>query len=157
MNIAPLSDWTPETLSNLWHASPCATFAGEINNAHQMISVSADCCLENHVSAWTAPPTLQNSAQAKLFKDRVKLAMEVAKDGTCNFAFCFDGRSREARRVIEESLPTGDSFAELWITYAGKLHKTHTRKVVASQFNREACFIKMPVSRVSVLAKDRQD
>jgi hypothetical protein len=37
------------------------------------------------------------------------------------------------------------------------LHRSHTRKVFASQNNREVCFIKMPVPRVRMTAADRQD
>ena len=156
VTIVPLPDWKPDSLLKLWQASPCVAFSGQLNSKHQMICVAADCCMESQVDGWTAPPSLQNSKQTDLYKAKVKLAMDLATGGSCNFAFCFDGRSRDARKVIEESQPSGD-MAELWITYVGKLHRSHTRKVFASQNNREICFIKMPVPRVRVSAVDRQD
>ena len=156
MTIVALPDWKPDSLQKLWKASPCATFTGQLNKSHQMICVAADCCLEDHANGWAAPPALQNPKQSDLFRAKVKLAMDLACGGSCNFAFCFDGRSRDARKVIEDSQVAGE-LAELWITYSGKLHRSHTRKVFASQHNREVCFIKMPVPRVRVTAIDRQD
>jgi hypothetical protein len=154
VTIVPLPDWKPDTLQKIWHASPCISFAGQLNSKHQMICVAADGCLESQTEGWTMPPSMQNSKQTDLYKAKVKLALDLATG--CNFAFCFDGRSRDARKVVEECHPSGD-MAELWITYVGKLHRSHTRKVFASQNNREICFLKMPVPRVRVITADRQD
>jgi len=152
-----LPDWKPESLLDIWRSSPCATFSGQLNTSHQMICVSADCCLEDSNQGWTGPPNLHNSRLADLYRTRLKLAMELSSNGSSNFAFCFDGRSREARKAMDEFLSNGEPFAELWFTYVGKLHTTHTRKVFASQHNQEVCYIKMPVPRVRISANERKD
>ena len=68
------------------------------------------------------------------FKERVKFALEIAKNRANTLGFLFDGRSRDCRRAIDAITSKHDYLAELDITFVGKFNKAATRKVFGSQF-----------------------
>ena len=102
VNIVPVSDKKRTTLEQAFRGSACATWqAGP--NEFMMLHLAYDCCMESESRPWSGSPPCSSSKTAALqtwFKERADFAVVTANAGPTAMAFCFDGRSREARKVL---------------------------------------------------------
>ena len=76
-----------------------------------------------------------------------------------DFAFCFDGRNREARRKLEDTFEKArKTTEEVWILYSGKARASGTRrrKVCMAANKKEALLVKLPCPRVRLNTKNRE-
>ena len=136
------------------------TFKGELNSSHRMIVLSADQALEFD-GGWASLPKLSAASDhnlSKIFKAKLDFALN-GFPGPTDFTFVFDGRSRAARQVIESSVSSvpDTNLAELWITYKGCVSRRSGRAVFGGEHTREVCFLRLPVCRVRINSKERED
>ena len=160
MQFLHLSNVNSTSLKEALNQTAVPTFKGELNSSHRMIVLSADQALEFD-GGWASLPKLSSAPDhnlSKLFKAKLDFALN-GFSGPFDFTFVFDGRSRAARQVIESSvaLIPETNLAELWITYKGCLSRCSGRAVFGGEHNREVCFLKLPVGRVRINNKDRED
>ena len=160
MQFLHLSNVNSTSLKEALNQTVVPTFKGELNSSHRMIVLSADQALEFD-GGWASLPKLSSTPDHNLSKI-FKTKLDFALNGFCgpvDFIFVFDGRSRAARQVIESSIALipETNLAELWITYKGCLSRCSGRAVFGGEQNREVCFLKLPVGRVRINSKERED
>jgi hypothetical protein len=160
MQFLHLSNVNSTSLKEALNQTVVPTFKGELNSSHRMIVLSADQALEFD-GGWASLPKLSSAPDhnlSKIFKAKLDFALN-GFSGPADFTFVFDGRSRAARQVIESSVASvpDTNLAELWITYKGCVSRCSGRAVFGGEHNREVCFLKLPVGRVRINSKERED
>ena len=146
--------WKKDSIQKLFDASGAASFTGVANEKHLLVVVSADCCMDE-ARGWLGHCNGKPS-HMDFFKERVKFALEIAKNRANTLGFLFDGRSRDCRRAIDAITSKHDYLAELDITFVGKFNKAATRKVFGSQLNHECCHLVFSQPRTAYKCVDRQ-
>ena len=127
----------------------------ELNERHRGYFLSADLLGES------SPPWAPGAFDQK-HMDRLKALVSAVTelDGESSFVFAFDGRSRENRKLIEESFTKSKialtEMAELWLSY-DKGKQGNSREVFGADHSREVCFLKLPCPRVRLACKPRTD
>lgn len=119
-----------------------------LNEAHRGFFCSMDLLQEADSNAWVRPHTPRGP-----FVDAC-LAFLAAVDGPADFCFAFDGRSRAARRTIEDAFSKCKHTQEMWVVY--RLPDKVPRKVCFASEAREAAMVRLPCARVRLHTKPRE-
>ena len=130
-------------------------FVGKLNEAHRAFVLSCDLVSESEKTPWAAV------AAPKGPSVDVRLAYMLSRDGPTDFCFMFDGRSRQARRQVEDKAEEKRvTLEEAWIVYTDSSSEhgvSSRRKVCLSSRTKEVMYCKLPVARVKVATKPRQE
>ena len=126
----------------------------ELNEKYRGVFLSADLVGE-------PTPGWSPGSFAQEHKERLKTLADavVHMDSESAFTFAFDGRSRENRKIVEESfasIPVTEQ-AELWLSFTDKTKTTASREVFGVDHGREICLVKLPAARVRLSCRPRKD
>lgn len=146
-------------LQNVWQKSgPVRNFNATLKESHRLFLVSGDLAFEGNKAPWASL-----SSKPSAMKPLLEFVAGAAL-GPADFVVVFDGRQREIRRTIEDTLASRDHACEAWIVYAGRTERTkadseadftRTRHVVLGARNKEVGFIYLPVPATRLRCKDR--
>ena len=130
-----------ETLYNLFErAGPVAHFIGRQGVSHRCFFYSHDVVAEAGPAPWAAPAAWDSVSD-------VILQFMMERRTNIDVLVMFDGRSREARRHIEDVVADKPYAFESWVVYKPTVRATGRRVSFASD-NREVAWILLPCSRV---------
>ena len=150
--------WTSKTKDGLEAAtsklSPAKAFVGKLNESHRAFVFSCDLVQEHDAQPWSVFACPKGPAVD------ARLSFLASRSGPVDFCFMFDGRSRSARRMIEDSfekVKTG--LEETWIVYSGVDGPAgaRSRKVCLASSTKEVMYCKLPVARVRLATKPRHE
>jgi hypothetical protein len=136
-------------------ASSVFSFAGKLNESHRAFVLSCDLLQELEAQPWSTFTCPKGPA----FDAR--LAYLSSRSGPVDVCFLFDGRSRNARRTVEDHFDKVKVvLEETWIVYAstgsGGSGVGRSRKVCLASSTKEVMYCKLPVARVRLTTKPRQ-
>ncbi len=121
---------------------------------HRAFFLAADLVVENAEKPWVQLSSYN--------KDELKNQLEFLESwpcGACDFIIMFDGRSRDARRVMDRSIcKMTRAVEELWITYTGEgnlQRHERSRRVPFASSNSEAGYVLFPCARTKFSVKAR--
>lgn len=150
--------WTDKTKDGLDTAtkkhSPAKAFSGKLNEAHRAFVFSCDLVQEYDAQPWTAFACPKGPAV------EARLSFLASRSGPVDFCFMFDGRSRPARRMIEDTFEKAKlGLEETWIVYSGVDGPAgaRSRKVCLASSTKEVMYCKLPVARVRLTTKPRNE
>ena len=128
-------------------------FSGKLNEAHRAFVLSCDLISENDKAPWAAFACPRGPAVD------ARLSYMLARDGSTDFVFFFDGRSRQARRLVEDKAHEKTvTLEEAWIVYKDiEPAAKRQRKVCLSSRTKEVMYCRLPVARVKVATKPRTE
>ena len=131
------------------------SFTGKLNEAHRAYVLSCDLLQELEAQPWNTFTCPKGPA----FEAR--LAYMSSRSGPVDVCFLFDGRSRNARRAVEDHFSKGKAaLEETWIVYAstgsGGSGEGRSRKVSLASSTKKVMYCKLPVARVRLTTKPRQ-
>ncbi len=129
-------------------------FQPVLKESHRGFFLSADLMQENGETPW------KNLTKYRQEDMQPHLDFLTALPcGPADFLFLFDGRSREARRVLEAALAKVERpVEELWVTYFGGLQANRagkSRRVPLSSCHREVGYVVFPCPRTRFEVKPR--
>ncbi|CAE7488044.1 unnamed protein product [Symbiodinium sp. CCMP2592] len=145
VSYSSLTNWKRSSLDAAYKASPCVSFTGEMNKKFMLFHLAADLCFEGE-KGWSGPAKCKASPMLDLFKDKLAFVSEVSGN---KMSLVFDGR-------IEDTTDSKETV-ELSITYSGKFHKTHSRRVFGSQKNHEIAVMILGPQRIRLQSQARED
>ena len=124
---------------------------GKPTESHRAFVFSADLLAESAVMPW------RNLADDALDMPCVSAMLEFmqAQTGPFDILICCDGRSRKARRKIEDAMASRRHVVETWLIYSGESKLNQGRKVTFGADNREVIRIALPCPRTSLTVKER--
>ena len=134
-------------------AQSISGFSGRLNESHRGFMVSMDMIQESDVNPWLSTVCPKGGTTDAI------LSFATSREGGVDFVFCFDGRSREARRRLEDSFEKArKATEEVWIVYSGKSSApgSRSRKVCMAANKKEALLLKLPCARVRLNTKSRE-
>ena len=141
-----------EGLASIFAKSRVSDFKGTAKESHRAFFFSADLAPEHPTEPWNLL-NVDDTLYTAVF-DFLKMQAKPF-----DFLFVFDGRSRPARRKVEDLLDQRSHVSECWIIYNGlqkaRPMKKKCRRVALSALNREVMYVALPFSRTSLPLRDR--
>ena len=142
---------TSQHLMESFKKSAVRDFPGKAKVSHRAVLFAADLMWESDVEPWFK------------FADPVESDMRTVVDfmltfnSGYDFLFLFDGRHRDARKMIESMTAGRAHCVECWITYTNtRASVASGRKVALSATNREVFFVFTPWARTNLASKARE-
>ena len=126
-------------------------FKGKLKEAHRAFIFTADLLAASASKPW------QVLSDAPLETPYAKAIIEFMLDQQGPFdilIFC-DGRSRKARRVIEDALESRRHVVEAWLIFTGASKIYRSRNVTFASDTREVIMIALPCPRTQLTVKER--
>ena len=138
-------------LQQVFAKSGAVSLRGKATESHRAFVFSADLLAESAVMPW------RNLADEALDLPYASSMLDFLQSqaGPFDILICCDGRSRKARRKIEDALASRRHVVETWLIYSGDSKLNQGRRVSFAADNREVIMIALPCPRTSLAVKER--
>ena len=139
---------TKQQLQAYYEKTSAHQFSGKGGESHRVFVFSAEVFAEHRVSPWTTPVELGDAAKPYL-------EWIVGQTGPTDVLLLADGRSRQARRMIDRFAEAARHQHEAWLIY--RPTRRLGRRVAFAADNMEMVLVSMPAPRTQLAAAPRQD
>ena len=121
-------------------------FDGKAGQSHRLFVFSADCFWDASTTPWkTIVPWKESEGKAIL-------DFMTQQRGPADCSLCFDGRSKECRRAMDQHMENMRNSFELWVVYK-PCKRLGSRKVCWTENNRETGWMSLPAARTAFEVK----
>ena len=126
-------------------------FKGKQRESHRAFVFCADLLGETAAEPWA------ELSDSNLDRPEYKTMFEwmLSKASPFDTLILCDGRSRKARRIIEDALAARPHVVETWVIFKGGTSKMAGRSVTFASSNQEVIMIALPCARTSLTVKER--